>query len=589
MAAATNYASASLYVGDINTDVSEALLFEMFNPVGPVASIRVCRDAVTRRSLGYAYVNYHNVTDAERALDTLNYTQIKNRSVRIMWSHRDPSVRKSGVGNVFIKNLAQSIDHKSLYDTFSYFGNILSCKVMTDDQGNSKGFGFVHYETKEAAEKAIEKLNGMMLNEKQVYVAHFVPRKAPGEAKFTNIYVKNIPDDYDDDKLTKLFSKCGEVANSIVMKDKEGKSKGFGFVNYKDTDAAKKSIEDLHESEIDGKMLYVSRAQKKSERDAELKKKYAAQQAERLNKYQGVNLYVKNLDDTITDEQLRTEFGVHGTITSAKVMRDDKGITKGFGFVCFSTADEATKAVTETNGRMIGSKPIYVALAQRKEVRRAALEAQHQQRAGLARQQLPGNMGMYPAGQPVYYQNMPQGARGPAMAAYGGYPMMGQQRGPGRYNAPNQGGRGAGFPQQGMYMGNNMQNQGRQQGGRQQQRNARGNQGNQQRNNQRDIQGGAGMQHAAPAAAAAASEGNNLTQLLASSTASEQKQILGERLYPLIHKEKKELAGKITGMLLEMDNSELLNLLESPEDLTEKVNEAVQVLEEHARKEKEQE
>merc|ERR1719248_212398 len=196
--ASVPFHSASLYVGDLAADASEGLLFEIFNTVGPVASIRVCRDAVTRRSLGYAYVNFHMMVDAERALDTMNYTMIKGRPIRIMWSHRDPSIRKSGKGNIFIKNLDKSIDNKMLYDTFCTFGNILSCKIAYDEEGRSKGYGFVHYETEEAAETAIEKVDQKMLKDKIVYVGKFkrkVDREGEvggSERKYTNIFVKNL-------------------------------------------------------------------------------------------------------------------------------------------------------------------------------------------------------------------------------------------------------------------------------------------------------------------------------------------------------------------------------------------------------------
>jgi polyadenylate-binding protein len=60
-----------------------------------------------------------------------------------------------------------------------------------------------------------------------------------------------------------------------------------------------------------------------------------------------------------------------------------------------------------------------------------------------------------------------------------------------------------------------------------------------------------------------------------------QKQMLGERLYPLIHQQQPEYAGKITGMLLEMQTSELLHLLEDTEALENKITEAVEVLNEH--------
>src|SRR5271154_1640363 len=269
-------ASASLYVGELDPSVTEAMLFELFSQIGSVASIRVCRDAVTRRSLGYAYVNYNNTADGERALEELNYTVIRGRPCRIMWSQRDPALRKTGQGNVFIKNLDAAIDNKALHDTFTQFGNILSCKVAQDEFGNSKGYGFVHYETAEAANSAIKSVNGMLLNEKKVFVGHHIAKRdrqskfEEMKANFTNIYVKNIAPDVTDEEFSQLFEKYGEISSASITRDQDtGKSRGFGFVNFVDHENAATAVEELNGKDFHGQALYVGRAQKKHEREEE--------------------------------------------------------------------------------------------------------------------------------------------------------------------------------------------------------------------------------------------------------------------------------------------------------------------------------
>lgn len=331
----------------------------------------------------------------------------------------------------------------------------------------------------------------------------------------------------------------------------------------------------------------------------ELRDKHALIKKERLTKFQGCNLYVKNLDETINDDWLRTNFGKFGTITSARVMRDPTtGSSKGFGFVCFSTPEEASAAIQKMNNKMFMGKPVYVALSQvasqRREMLAVSFQQQHQQR-GMIPPMQGGPGGFYPPPsalglQQPAYMAMPYGQPmgRPGMLPQGRMPLNpGMMRPMYRmpdYRRQDMGGMDGGMggprgpgPKQGGYP--------RSQGGRQ-----RGGPGGRMMQQPPmpvpgpmqghmapppDMQGGGygpGAGQPEMGGAGAGAGGPIDPTRLASLSGEEQKTILGEQLYPLIVRREPEQAGKITGMILELDNTEILHLLESPESLDEKVS-----------------
>ena len=222
-----------------------------------------------------------------------------------------------------MQNLDKAIDNKALYETFSAFGTITSCKIATDPLGQSKGYGFVQFEQDEAAQNAISKLNGMLLNDKQVFVGPFIRRQerdnSGSKTKFNNVYVKNLSDSTAEDDLKKIFGEYGAITSVVVMRDGDGKSKCFGFINFEDPEDAALAVEGLNGKKFEDKEWYVGKAQKKSDREAELKNRFEQNMKEVVDKYQGVNLYLKNLDDSIEEEKLKEMFSPFGTITSLKV------------------------------------------------------------------------------------------------------------------------------------------------------------------------------------------------------------------------------------------------------------------------------
>jgi len=258
---------------------------------------------------------------------------------------------------------------------------------------------------------------------------------------------------------------------------------------------------------------------------------------------------------------------------------------------------------------LVENKPLYVALAQRKEVRRAQLEAQYAARQKLG---VPVGQPMYPGPhQGMFYQAPVGGVARPPFAGYpqpfaGGPPRRwaggpGQQN-PGQVPLIGMGPRGPAVQYQLMPVANGGGAPGAagvaagggggrrrngQQGGPKQMGGAQP-QGykyteNVRNRDQRPVQPPSPSQSSAVPEAQLPIQANEpLTiKALAAAPEEQKKQMIGERLFPLIQSVQPNLAGKITGMLLEMDNGELIHLLESREALTEKIDEALLVLRQH--------
>lgn len=525
---------ASLYVGDLSPEVTEPQLLDLFQTCGTVLQVRILRDIITRRSLGYGYVNFQNPSEAEKALETLNFKQVGDRHIRLMYQQRDPSARYSGNGNIFVKNLEDNIDSKGLHDLFKNFGSILSCKVATNDDGTSRRYGFVHFKEDDNASSAIEKMNGdkdRAAEDSALYVAQFIRRNLRIAAlmrNFTNVYIKQVFPSVDKEAIESFFSRFGGITSICVKADKKGRV--FAFCNFAQHDTAVKAIEESHDKPAEGltdpaDTLYIQRAQPRNERLVELRSKYMQRQS------LGNNLYVRNFSQEYSDEDLKELFAEYGEIRSCKVMTNPDTTSRGFGFVSFVNAEQANNALREMNGRMLNSKPLVVNIAQRRDQRYSMLQLQFQQRIQALMRQQP--MMPFVAGGQPQRKGMRQAAAPQQPGQTGQHPNRQVVR------------RGPETPQYTVSR----------------------------------------TPQASPAIAPDTPSLAPISEVeLANMPENDRKAALGERLFVKVSEFNPELAPKITGMFLEMPLSEAFELLDNSRKLQEKIKEATYVIHSHQNK-----
>ena len=187
--AAERNADATVFVGNVDENASESLVWELFTQAGPVVSVYMPKDRVTGAHQGYGFVELASEEDAAYAIKILNMIRLNGKPLRVNRSaggapgSNNPNAAADVGANLFIGNLDPDVDEKLLYDTFAAFGVIIdSPKVMRDPEtGVSKGFAFVSYDCFEASDAAIEAMNGQFLANRSIVVQYAFRKDARGE------------------------------------------------------------------------------------------------------------------------------------------------------------------------------------------------------------------------------------------------------------------------------------------------------------------------------------------------------------------------------------------------------------------------
>jgi polyadenylate-binding protein len=268
---------------------------------------------------------------------------------------------------LFAADLPDGTCEEDLYGFFNGYKMVYS-KVI---QNINKTYAFVVFETRNDAERARRELNGVTIQakyasginkvSKPVRLCRYESRNVLSNIDpRCNLLVKNLSPQVSAHLLFNTFIKYGDVRSSKLMVDIMGESKGFGFISYYRWEDSISAVEHLNGTELGGKNIKINFLEKGRHRQVKRN-----------------NIYVKEIPKkNFSDKELIDLFSKYGKINSAIVLKDEKGESKGFGFVCFEKPEDAEVAQKEMNGKKIFDdveNKLYVSFALKKAERKEEL------------------------------------------------------------------------------------------------------------------------------------------------------------------------------------------------------------------------
>ncbi|KAL4296790.1 hypothetical protein GQ457_12G021830 [Hibiscus cannabinus] len=273
--------------------------------------------------------------------------------------------------SVYVGNIHPQVTEPLLQEVFLSTGPIEGCKLIKKDKSS---YGFVDYFDRRSAALAIVTLNGRHLFGQPIKVNWaYASSQREDTSGHHNIFVGDLSPEVTDATLFACFSVYSSCSDARVMWDqKTGRSRGFGFVSFRDQQDAQSAINDLNGKWLGSRQIRCNWAAKgatsnddKSGSDAksvvELTNGTSEEGQEKTNddapenNPQYTTVYVGNLAPEVTSVDLHRFFHAlgAGTIEDVRVQQD-----KGFGFVRYSSHAEAALAIQMGNARILCGKPI---------------------------------------------------------------------------------------------------------------------------------------------------------------------------------------------------------------------------------------
>ncbi|KAG2305185.1 hypothetical protein Bca52824_033836 [Brassica carinata] len=313
---------------------------------------------------------------------------------------------------IWIGDLHHWMDENYLKFSFGAAGEMVSVKVIRNKHtGLSEGYGFVEFLSHEVADKVLKKFNGTyMPNTDRPFRLNWASFSTGEENEHElSIFVGNLAPDVSDSLLHNTFSEIyPSVKDAIVVIDAYGRSKGFGFVRFRDVNERTKAMTEMHGVKCSNRAMRIAPATPKETTSFPQQGMYMTNGATTCPAGDA-KIFVGGLDSSVTSEDLKQPFSAYGEIVSV-----DIPLGKECGFVQFVNRQNAEEALKKLNGTIIGNRRVRLSWAQNK----------------LPRYNY-GNQwfGAYYGGQHYngygYTVPQPHDPRMYAVAPYGGYPVYG--------------------------------------------------------------------------------------------------------------------------------------------------------------------